>query len=409
MKKLLRIVLKAILGVLILLLLIVAFLVIRYSPRYIYRLARYHVADVYDYTHFENRVIRGSDSTFNFPVYPDKSYVETLFSQKVESYGFGSLEEWAEKSYTTALIVIRRDTLLYEKYFNGFSRDSYFHSQSMAKSFISTLIGFAIEDGYIGGVDDPMTLYIPELLKRDEHFARITLKHLLTMQSGIKYTEAYLPIVGIHAPWHDEAVGYYHGNVRRLLLNRTKIAVEPGKEFQYNNYNTSFLGLIIERATGKTVSEYMEEKLWSQIMEYDALFSVDSNRSGFEYMPSRLIARAIDYARFGRLFLYEGNWEGSQLLGQDWIREATLEDTTVSREIYPDWMGKGCSRTYYTYQWWGHVNCDSSYQFFASGNLGQEIYILPGEETIIVHCGNSLGQYNADMLRSASAAIRNRK
>ncbi len=279
----------------------------------------------------------------------------------------------------------------------------------MAKSFISTLTGIAIGDGYIQGVDDPITKYIPELLKRDKRFGKITIKHLLMMQSGIKYTEAYLPIFGIHAPWHDEAVGYYHGNIRKLLLKKTKIAFEPGQQFQYNNYNTSLLGLILERATGKTVSEYMEETLWSQIMEYDALFSIDSKRSGFEYMPSRLMARAIDYARLGRLFLHEGKWNGGQLLSQDWVREATLEDASVSREIYPDWMGSGCNRTYYTYQWWGHVNCDSGYQFFASGNLGQDIYIIPEEETIIVHCGNSLEHYNTDMLRSVSEAIRQTK
>lgn len=408
MKKLLSIFARALLALLALIILIVVFLAVRYSPRYVYRLARYNVADVYDYQHFPNRVIGASDSTFTFAVAPDESLVGELFSEKVEAYGFSSLDEWAEKSYTTALIVIRQDTILYEKYYNGFTRHSFFHSQSMAKSFISTLIGFAIQDGYIQGVDDPITTYIPELLKRDKRFGKITVKNLLTMQSGLKYNVAYLPGTGIHAPWHDEAVGYYHGNVRKLLLKRTKIAGEPGEQFQYNNYNTSFLGLILERATGKTVSEYLEEKLWSQIMEYDALFSLDSKRSGFEYMPSRLMARAIDYARFGRLFLNEGNWNGVQLLSRDWVREATREDTTVSREIYPGWMGEGCNRTYYTYQWWGHMNCDSGYRFFASGNLGQEIYILPAEEIIIVHCGNSLDYYNADMLRSVSEAIRKR-
>lgn len=405
MRKIVRILLRVMLVPLTLIILIVAILAIRYSPRYIYRLVRYHVADVYDYTHFENRVIRASDSTFSFPISIDEPYVESLFRPTVEAYGFSSLSEWAEKSSTTALIVIRRDTVLYERYFNGFSQDSYFHSQSMAKSFISTLIGFAIEDGYIHSVNDPMTVYIPELLKRDLRFERITIRNLLMMQSGLKYNEAYIPGIGIHAPWHDEAVGYYHGNVRKLLLKRVKIADEPGQKFQYNNYNTSYLGLIIERATGKTVSEYMEEKLWSQMMAFDALFSIDSKRSGFEYMPSRLMARAIDYARFGRLFLNEGKWNGKQLLSKEWILEATREDTSIAREIYPYWMGSGGNRTYYTYHWWGHMNGDSSYQFFASGNLGQDIYILPEEETMIIHCGNSLEYYNTDLLRSISERI----
>lgn len=406
MKKLIRFFFALILSLLALIILILTILSVKFSPRYVYRLARYHVADVYDYTHFVNREIKASSAAFSFPVNLDEEFVESLFQDRLLASGFSSFEEWAIHSQTTALIVIRRDTILYENYFNGFGRDSYFHSQSVAKSYISLLIGFAVEDGYIHSIEDPMTDYIPELLKRDPRFSKITLKNLLMMRSGLKYNEAYLPGIGIHAPWHDEAVGYYHGNVRKLLLKRMEIEGDPGKSFQYNNYNTSFLGLIIERATGKSVSAYLEEKLWSQIMEFDALFSIDSKRSGFEYMPSRLMARAIDYARFGRLFLHEGNWNGRQIVSRDWVRESTTEDTTISREFYPEWMGSGCQRTYYKYQWWGHTNCDSSYQFFASGNLGQEIYILPQEECIIVHCGNSLEHYNSDVLWDVSDSMR---
>ncbi len=406
MKKVGRILLSIVSGFLGLVILIAVILSVRYSPRYVYRLARYNVADVYDYTHFENRKISAAEHPYNFPAGHDEPYVESLFRSTVEGYGFSSFDAWAEASYTTSLIVIRRDTVLYERYFNDFTRDSMFHSQSMAKSFISSLIGFAIADGYIDGVDDPMTDYIPELLERDARFGKITLRHLLMMQSGLKYTESYLPILGIHAPWHDEALGYYHGDVRRLLLKKVEIAGPPGQDFQYNNYNTSYLGLVIERATGQTVSAYLEEKLWSRIMEYDALFSVDSKKNGFEYMPSRLIARAIDYARFGRLFLHDGNWNGEQLLPKEWVQESTLENTSVPREIYPEWMGSGCNRTWYTYQWWGHANCDSGDSFFASGNLGQDIYITPGKETIIVHCGNSLEYYNADVLRRVSAKLK---
>ena len=89
----------------------------------------------------------------------------------------------------------------------------------------------------------------------------------------------------------------------------------------------------------------------------------------------------------------------------EWVRESTTEDTTISRDIYPDWMGSGCQRTYYKYHWWGHTNCDSTYQFFATGNPGQDIYLQPEEELIIVHCGNSLEYYNSDVLRSASEMI----
>lgn len=376
-----------------LILLLLTVLSIKFSPRYVYRLVTQNVADVYDYRLYKNRSLNGADTTFSFYASPDEEYVEGLFHDRVIRSGFKTFDEWAEKSQTTALIFIRKDTILYEKYFNGFNRDSYFHSQSMAKSFISFLIGAAIDDGLITGVDDPITKYIPELLERDARFGIITIRHLLEMRSGLEYNTSYIPGTYIHAPWHDEAIGYYHPNVRKLLLKRVKIATEPGGLFQYCNYNTSYLGLIIERAAGKTVSEYLEEKLWSEIMEYDALFSIDSEKSGFEYMPSRLIARAIDYARFGRLFLYDGNWDGKQVISKNWVLESTREIGTIPRNIYPDWFENGCKKVYYSYHWWGHRNCDSSFQFAASGNLGQTIYVIPDKEIIIVHCGNSLEYY----------------
>lgn len=381
---------------LIMIVLVLVFLSITHSPTYVYRLITMHVADVYDYKSFENRVIKGAKNFDSFEEKYEEAYVESLFDGRVKQSGFTSFDEWVEKSQTTALIFIRKDTILYEKYFNGFSRDSYFHSQSVAKSFISFLIGAAIDDGLIQSVDDSMTQYIPELIQRDPRFEKITIRNLLEMRSGLEYNTSYLPGTNIHSPWHDEAVGYYHPNVRELLLKKLDIESEPGKTFEYNNYNTSYLGLIIERATEKTVSKYLEEKLWSQIMEYNALFSIDSKDSGFEYMPSRLIARAIDYARFGRLFLKMGDWNGNQIISKDWVIQSTRENTTISRDHYPDWLGRGCKHTYYSYQWWGNANCDGTFQFFANGNLGQNIYVIPDKEIIIVHCGNSLQHYSSD-------------
>ncbi|RZK39511.1 MAG: class C beta-lactamase-related serine hydrolase [Pedobacter sp.] len=369
---------------------------INYSPTYVYRLIKMNVADVYDYKNFENHKIRGAKSTNEFIAKPKEQHIESLFEKLVTNTGFDSFEEWAIESQTTALIVIRKDTIIYEKYFNGFSRDSYFHSQSMAKSFISFLIGAAIDDGLIKSVDDPITKYIPELLERDSRFQKISIKHLLEMRSGLAYNTSLMPFTNIHTPWHDEAVGYYHPNVRKLLLENIEISSEPGKGFQYSNYNTSYLGLIIERATNRTVSNYLEQKLWSKIMEYNALFSIDSKESNFEYMPSRLIARAIDYARFGQLMLKEGNWYGNQIISKDWVLESTRENKSIPRDIYPKWFGRSDKRIYYTYQWWGHVNEDSTFHFYANGNLGQNIYIIPHKETVIVHCGNSLKHYSAD-------------
>ena len=375
---------------------LLALLSIQYTPTYVYRLITMNVADVYDYKNFENHEIKGTKSANTFISEPKEKYVESLFEELVTKTGFNSFKEWAIESQTTALIVIKKDTIIYEKYFNGFGRDSYFHSQSMAKSFISFLIGAAIDDSTIKSVNDPITNYIPELLERNSSFKKITIKDLLEMRSGLAYNTSLIPFTNIHSPWHDEAVGYYHPNIRKLLLENVEISSEPGKNFQYSNYNTSYLGLILERATNLTVSSYLGQKLWSRIMEYDALFSIDSKKSNFEYMPSRLIARAIDYARFGQLMLNEGNWYGEQIISKDWVIESTQENKSISRDIYPKWFGRSDKRIYYNYQWWGHVNNDGTFNFYANGNLGQNIYMIPDKETVIVHCGNSLQYYSGD-------------
>ena len=181
---------------------------IKYTPQYVYRTITLLAADVYDYQYFDNRVIqaeknRGDQAEkqlFKFPKKEDASYIESLFEERVAQSGFSSFDEWADKSETTALLVIRRDTLLYEKYFNGFSRDSYFHSQSVAKSFIGFLIGAAIDEGLIKNVTDPITEYIPELKERDPRFEKITLKHVLEMRSGLSYDTSFLTWLNIQSP-----------------------------------------------------------------------------------------------------------------------------------------------------------------------------------------------------------------
>ncbi len=119
-------------------------------------------------------------------------------------------------------------------------------------------------------------------------------------------------------------------------------------------------------------------------------------------MPSQLIARAIDHARFGRLYLNNGVWEGKRIISENWGQQSTLENKQSYHKNDPDWIGKGCAHTYYGYQWWGTVDCEGNYQYFANGNLGQNIYLIPDKEIIIVHCGNSLQHYSdSDLMRIA--------
>jgi len=372
------------LGLILLIGIVFLYAYIAYPAEYVNRLLRWGDADVYDYQKFPERVIEAPDSHFEFPVALDEDRVRTQFETDSAIDDFDS---FLADNRTQAFIVIQDDTIIYEQYFNGASRDSIVTSFSIAKSFDSTLIGLAIEDGFINSVDDPITDYLPELLERNPAFGNITIRNLLMMSSGIKYEE--FPFVN-----GDDAKTYYYPDLRKLALEDTFIASAPGEKFLYNNYHPLLLGLIIERTTGMTVANYLQEKIWKPIgMEYPASWSLDER--GFEKMESGINARAVDFAKFGRLFLHNGNWDGVQVVPEAWVDEATQADASVDYKnyYYDDYIfanGQG----YYKYMWWGIQRDGSNYDFIAEGNHGQFIYISPQKNLIILRFGESYGSFH---------------
>ena len=181
-------------------------------------------------------------------------------------------EQFLAASNTTAFLAVRGDRLLYEGYFNGYGHDSVQTSMSVAKSVLGALVGIAIDEGRIGSVDDPITRYVPELAERDRRFDQITLRHLLTMTSGLRYEED-------GGPWGDDTATYYAPDLRSLALTRTEVVEAPGRRFHYNNFNPLLVGLALERAVGMPVAGYLEHRLWRPLgMEADGSWSLDSRR-----------------------------------------------------------------------------------------------------------------------------------
>jgi CubicO group peptidase (beta-lactamase class C family) len=294
----------------------------------------------------------------------------------------GSVEELLGDTDTLAFLVVHDDTLVAERYFEDARRDTLQTSFSVAKSFLSTLVGIAIDDGAIHSVTDPVTEYVPELAQRDSRFDQITLQDLLTMSSGIRYEEQSLPL-----PWGDDVNTYYATDLRDLALNGTQIERAPGQEWHYDNYNPLLLGLVLERATGMSVSEYMAGRLWQPLgAEVDATWSLDSDADGFEKMESGLNAAPVDYARFGELFLHGGRWNGTQILSSGWVREATAADTSTDPAAH------------YQYFWW--IDTARPGRFYALGNLGQYIYVAPDANTVIVRFGSDWGVSNGTWLET---------
>jgi CubicO group peptidase (beta-lactamase class C family) len=342
-------------------------------------------ASVLDYLVFPSRELSASDQPFHFHRAPKDRKVAARLEKMEYAHGrqVENLERFLTRSSTTSFIVIKDDAIRYEGYFNGSKNDSIFTSFSVAKSFDSALVGIAIDDGKIASVHDPITKYLPEIAKRDPRFASITIRDLLQMSAGIRYSE--------DSPYHDDDVTYRGANLRKAALENTAIVDPPAKYFLYNDYHPLLIGLILERATGEPVSQYLQEKLWGPLgMQYSGSWSTDWEQPPFEKMLVGINARAIDFAKFGRLMLNDGRWDGRQILSERWVQESTQEEEKPA-EYYRQDADFFANGHYYKYFWWGDKRPGDKSDFHAAGNRGQIIYISPQKGVVIVRTGFDSG------------------
>jgi CubicO group peptidase (beta-lactamase class C family) len=373
LKRLLRCGLWGILILLGLFVILNVIIALRYSPEYVYRELFMDLGNVYDYRVLPERKLVASPDPFLFAKDASREVqVQNAFQSNPD---IKDLDAFLANTGTQAFLVIQDDTLIYERYFLGNSRDSLLTSFSVAKSFDSALVGIAIQEGYIKSVDDPITDYIPELAERDPRFKDIHIRHLLMMTSGLRYNTDR-PI-----SFGDDNLTYEFNDLRHLALTETQVIEQPGVNFLYNNYNPLLLGMILERATGRSVAAYLQEKIWTPLgMEYDASWSLDSQKTSFEKMESGINARAIDFAKFGRLYLDGGNWNGTQVVPSAWVKVSTQDNGLIKD-----------APIYYGYMWWGEKCNPDSQDFFALGNYGQFVYISPAKNMIIVRNGEKYG------------------
>jgi len=298
---------------------------------------------------------------------------ETVAFNKHEQ--FGSLKvpkeyrQYIEELDTRAMLVVKNGELIYEEYWDNHNEDALSNSFSIAKTVVSLLVGIAVDEGKIDSLDDPAYKYVPEY---DDHSRKIiTIRHLLQMASGLSWIESSAN------PLSDNAESYYGTNLRGHLGRQKRIS-EPGEVFNYQSGNSQILGMIIEKATGMTLSEYAEEKIWSKMgMRGDAYWSLDSEY-GIEKAFCCLYANARDFTRIGQLILNKGKYNGEQIF-PEWYYEEMIAVNSLSTE-------EGLPNSRYGLHIWSYRGGENP-AYYCRGIRGQYLISIPEEDLLIVRLG----------------------
>lgn len=290
------------------------------------------------------------------------------------SYAFAgktyTSDDFLDRTYTNALLIIKDGKIVYENYRNNTNRQTHFMGWSMTKSITSLLIGAAVEEGRIKSLDDNVVDYLPEL--RDSAYNGVSIRQVLQMRSGVDYAERYdFANPGVAARNHILALVK---NVSRFvdMAKTLKRAHPPGEFFQYKTIDTAVLGLLLERVTdGSNVAAYMAQHLWEPLgAESYGFFIMDGEPGiGREFTGAGFNAVLRDYARIGLMMLNGGRVNGKQVIPAYWVKES----------VKP--VGPEKDELDYGYQWWTVAGTKA---YSAIGLQGQFIYVDPVSETVVV-------------------------
>ena len=326
---------------------------------YLFKAVVYNYVNIDDNDLFHQRVIEHDiSSAWAF----SKNYNIQPLPQRLDS---------ALQAYeTVAFLIIRNDSIEHEQYWNGYGISSISNSFSMAKSIISILIGIAVDEGYIENLDQPIGKFLPEYNEGKK--AKVTIKHLLMMASGLNWDESYGSAFSV-------TTKAYYGNDLYALVKDLDLEEEPGKVYRYKSGNTQLLAFILEKATGKTVSDYASEKLWKPLQsEFNAEWSLDK-KDGMEKAYCCFYSNARDFARIGKLYLNHGNFKGKQIVPVNYAKQS-LQPVGIQTP-------EGKPNTHYGLHWW-LMNRQGFDIFYARGILGQYIIGIPELNIVVVRLGH---------------------
>ena len=313
-----------------------------------------NTAFISDYEYFDNREIANSN--------PEPWPIHKNFNQFIETEELKVLNEQRE---TKSFLVIKNDSIVFEKYYDGYDENSLSNSFSVAKSIVVSLMGKAIMEGKIKGLDQPVSDYFDEY--KEGLASELTVGDLASMSSGMKWNEKYYSVINITSE------SYFTDDLRSVIL-RQKIIDKPGQSFRYSSGDTQLLAMVIEKATGTTLSDYLSEKFWKPMgAENNALWQLDSDNYGMEKAYCCIASTARDFARFGKLYINNGKWGNGIILDSSFVELAT-------KPVFN-------SSPYYGYGWWLY-NFEGKKVFTMNGHRGQFVISFPEENIIIVRQGS---------------------
>ena len=352
MKKILKLTLIVI-GALVLLIYIFNIDYIFKGVRTIY-LTGNNTAFISDYEYFDNREIKSANPQ---PWALHKQYNTIDESDK--------LNELNDKRKTKSFLVIKNDSILFEKYYDGHKQTDISNSFSVAKSIVTSMMGKAIMEGKIKSLDQPVSDFFEEY--KNGLASELTVGDLASMSSGMKWNEKYYSVINITSE------SYFTDDLRSVILGQ-EIENKPGKGFRYSSGDTQLLAMIIEKATGTSLSNYLSQKFWDPMgAENLALWQIDSKESGMEKAYCCIAATARDFARFGKLYIDKGKWGDTEILDSSFV-ELSLNP------VFDD-------SPFYGYGWWLY-EYEGKKVFTMNGHRGQFVISFPNENIIIVRQGD---------------------
>lgn len=314
-----------------------------------------------DYKEFDNKVV---DNATPQP-WPEHKAYNTI--EETET-----LKHVNTQNGTIAYVIIKNDSVWFENYYGGFDANSKTNSFSMAKSYVSALLGKAIMEDHIESLDQKVIDFIPEF--KTELGSKMTVGDLSSMASGTDWDEAY------YSPLSITTRAYFDDDLEKVALGLNVID-QPGTAFKYASGDTQMLAMVIERATGKKLYQYLSESFWAPLgSENPTLWQVDSDDHDLVKAYCCIASNAKDFARMGKLYKDHGKWNGKQVLDSAFIAKSITPRFPESPE--------------YGYGWWLKTIGDKHF-FMMRGHLGQYVIVEPTDNIIIVRLGHSKGPTDA--------------